>query len=96
MAFFFLRLRFFVPGVMPKKAIGQKPAIGPCIATVRADNRPACNLRKDGRRHDSEMGTTGERKQMFSDVRRVNRVYQQHRAALSLYNNFGNVRPVVE
>ena len=42
------------------KAIGPESPIGPCIATPRVDNRPACCFRKRWRRHKQRNGTTGE------------------------------------
>src|SRR5258708_8203332 len=46
------------------KAIGDESPIGPCGASHPVDNRQACCFRNDGRRHDSEMKPTGERKRI--------------------------------
>ena len=48
------------PPGQSKKAIGPESPIGPCIATLRVDNRPACCFRKRWRRHKQRNGTTRE------------------------------------
>jgi transposase len=51
-----------------RKPLGQEPPIGPCIATLEWTIIRLAVSETDGRRHDSEMGTTGARKQSLRPI----------------------------
>jgi hypothetical protein len=56
------------PPGQSKKAIGQEPPIGPCIATLEWTMIRLVISETDGRRHGSEMDTTGARKQSLRPI----------------------------
>ncbi len=78
------------PPGQSKKAIGPESPIGPCIATHRVDNRPACCFRKRLAPSQQRNGTTGKRKRISVSHAETNQDFwseQDHSQSKSARSN---------